>query len=136
VLHAGANEVFGNPFDITLTGEGTALSDTGDADHDGTANMLEDATGSDPLTPTPPPGTLVKSGGTLEFTFNRRTAALAATPLTVEWSDGLTDTWTTLDDSTLTLLNDDGVLQTVRYTLPAGAGRRFVRLRATRVPGP
>jgi hypothetical protein len=133
-LHIDMDQSPANPFDIALLGTGLTLSDTGDEDSDGTANMLEIATGNDPLTPGPAPGVLVKDGDNLECTFNRRVTSLNDTLLTVEWSDDPAGMWTTLDNSFATLLSDDGVMQEIRYTLPAGtSGRRFVRLRATRL---
>ncbi len=132
-LHIAMDQSPANAFDISLLGTGLTLSDTGDEDLDGTANMIEVATGHDPLTPGPAPGVLVKNGGHLEFTFNRRVASLIDTILTVEWADDPAGQWTPLDNSSAVLLSDDGALQEIRYFLSAGdTGRRFVRLRASR----
>jgi len=133
-LHISMDQAPGNPFDIPLLGTGLTLPDTGDEDLDGTPNMLEIATGHDPLTPGPAPGVLTMNGAQLEFTFHRLVASLNDTVLTVEWADDPAGAWTTLDNSSGTLLSDDGILQELRYTLPAGSsGRRCLRLRATRV---
>jgi hypothetical protein len=133
-LHIGMDQSPANPFDIALLGSGLTLSDTGDDDDDGTANMLEIATGNDPLTPGPAPGVLVKNGDNLEFTFTRRVASLNDTLLTVEWTDDPAGLWNTLDNSFAMLVSDNGVMQEIRYTLPAGSsGRRFVRIRSARI---
>ncbi len=132
-LHIASDQAPGDAFDINLTGSGVNLPDLGDEDGDGAANMLEKATGNDPFVAGPHPGVLVKNGNILELTFNRRSASLSEVGLSVEWTDELSDTWTVLDISAASLLDDNGTLQLVRYSFPAGStGRRFVRIRATR----
>ena len=97
-------------------------------------NLLEFATVSDPLTVTPPIGTLVKNGSTLEFTYPRAKAALTEVSYVREFSGPLTGTWSQVGGSVETILSDDGTRQVVLVTTPAGVtGRRFVRLRVTRL---
>ena len=131
-LHIASDQAFGDPFDIALTGTGLSLPDDGDADSDGVLNMLEIATGHDPLTPGPQPGVLVKNGNNLELTFHRRVASFADTTLTVEWSDDPAGLWTTLDNSAAFIVGGDDILQEIRYLAPAGTGHRFLRIRATK----
>ncbi len=134
VLHIDCDQTPGDPFDIGLTGSNVELGDLGDEDGDGAANLLERATGSDPLVSGPHPGDLVKNGSDLVMTFYRRKSMIGEAELTVEWSDTLSGVWTTVDISAAFLLEDDGTLQQLRYTFPAGySGYRFVRLRVTRL---
>jgi Abnormal spindle-like microcephaly-assoc'd, ASPM-SPD-2-Hydin len=132
-IHVASDQLLDDPFDIYVLGTGVTLPADGDEDGDGAANMLEIATGQDPLTPGPHPGVLVKNGADLVMTFPRSVAALADTTLTVEWADDPAGLWTTVDNSFAFLLSDDGVLQQIQYTFPAGTGHRFARIRATRL---
>lgn len=132
-IHVTSDQLLDDPFDIYVLGTGVTLPAEGDEDADGATNMLEIATGQDPLTPGPHPGVLVKNGADLVMTFNRSVAALADTTLTVEWADDPAGLWTTVDNSFAFLLSDDGVLQEIQYTFPAGTGHRFARIRATRL---
>lgn len=151
-LHIASNDADENPFDINLAGTLATASeawrqthfgspyDTGtgadlnDADGDGIVNLLEFATASDPTTPTLSPGRLVKNGNTLEFTYTRRKAALSEMIFRREFSETLAGSWSTVGGTVETVLSDDGVLQQVKTTVPAGSnGKRFVRLRVTRL---
>jgi hypothetical protein len=70
----------------------------------------------------------------MEYTYTRSKTALAEVSFIVEYSDSLlVDSWTNLDaNEVIPPLSDDGTLQTVRTTLPAGSGsRRFVRLKVS-----
>jgi len=132
-IHLVSNESAANPFDINVKGVGTSLSDLGDADSDGTVNMVEQATASDPLTAGPPPGVIAMNGNNLEFTFSKSVAFLFSAYYTIEWSDDL-NIWNGVPEENATILSDDGTVQVVKYTLDAGPnGQRYMRLRVSKV---
>ena len=134
VLHVSSNETFGNAFDVNLSGTGTPMEDAGDADRDGVPNLVELATGTDPFSPNQAPGSLVRNGDVLEFYFNRSIAMAAELSFVLEWSDTLTGSWNNTDGTSPYLLADDGTVQLIRLTVPAGTtGRRYVRLRVSRL---
>ena len=150
-LHLASNDPNENPFDVGLTGTGYTYSeawrvqyfgnpnntgngaDTSDFDRDSLTNLLEFATGSDPARPGSSPGTLVRSGDTLEFTYNRVIGALSDGILfDVEWSDSLSlANWSTAG-VTESILSDDGTLQVVKASVPAATGHRYLHLKVTR----
>lgn len=133
-VHIASDQSFGDPFDIALTGEAVTLPDEGDEDGDGILNMLETALGTDPLVFNSTPGILVKNGANLEFVITRSIAAQTHTALSVEFNDALDGIWTPVDISSAVLESDNGTIQQLRYIFPAGdSGRRFVRLRATKL---
>ncbi|MBX7211791.1 MAG: choice-of-anchor D domain-containing protein [Verrucomicrobiaceae bacterium] len=123
-------------------------ADDADPDHDGMVNILEFYTGANPTTSSPVTGALSPNGSVIEFVYTRATAALGLSGdyqffhnatfsdglIWVEWSDDLSSSswvpsWSTAG-FTDTILSDNGTVQTVKATLPAGtAGHRFVRLR-------
>ncbi len=139
-----------NPFTIPVTGDpstssatwqaswfagltGGETSDTGDADGDGITNLMEYATFSSPLQATGPAGTLVKKGALLEYTITRPLEASAELLYELQWTDTIaTGTWKT-NGTSATVVSDDGIRQTVKFTVPAGTGSRYVRLKVTRV---
>ena len=95
---------------------------------------MEFATASDPLEVSPPIGQLVKNGSTLEFTYTRRKAALGEMTFRREFSETLTGAWSTFGGALETILSNDGEMQQVKVTTPGGSsGKRFVRLRVTRL---
>jgi hypothetical protein len=151
-IEVSSNDPDENPFEIAVSGRVATASEawrlthfgypenTGDAaetadpDGDGLINLMEFATASDPLAATPSVGELVKNGDTLEFTYTRPVAALTEVSYVREFSGFPAGAWFNLDGSAVTILNDDGVTQTVRHSTPAGTGgKRFVRLRVTRL---
>jgi uncharacterized delta-60 repeat protein len=116
----------------TILNEGPA-ADLADPDHDGIPNLLEYATLTPPVAPDPSPGRLALSGDTLEYTFTRPAPAPLFMDYALEWTDSLQHPWTPVDDK-FEVISDDGVRQLVQFTLPAGnSGRRFVRLRVSRL---
>ncbi len=151
-LNIASNDEDENPFDINLTGmratpeldawrqtyfgstaNSGAGADLSDPDRDGVVNLMEFATGSGPWTANAQPGELVKNGSSLEFTWPRRKAALAEISYAVEWSESLTGPWSAAGVSTV-LFTDGSVMQVMKSTLPAGgSGKRFVRLRVSRL---
>ena len=94
-------------------------------------NLIEFATGGFPQVFTPSPGTLVKNGATLEYTYTRPVAAVAELNYQLEASAMLSGSWT-ITGSTEEILGNNGVTQTVKASTPASVGKRFVRLRVTR----
>jgi hypothetical protein len=106
-------------------------ADDFDADADGEANLIEFATGQDPLDSTLSPTPLVVDGANLRFRYTRSKAAFdSGLAFTVEYHDLLDATpWTPAGAGVVMV---DGPLQSVEAIIPAGpAGRRFVRLRVT-----
>ena len=109
-------------------------ADTFDYDRDGLANLLEWACHLSPTSSSVLPANAVRKGATLEFTYTRSVSALnAGTTYTVEWSDTLLgpDPW---DSAGVTeeILSDNGTVQVVKATVPAGGShQRFVRLKVT-----
>jgi hypothetical protein len=90
---------------------------------------MEFATGSNPKAPTQALTGIDKSGAQLSFTYQRSLAAMAEVNYIVEWSDNLAPPWST-QGVTETITSDNGTIQNVQATLPAGnGGSRFVRLR-------
>ena len=119
----------------TTANTGTA-ADTFDANNDGELNLLEFATGQNPLattlaTTTLATTTLVTNGANLDFTYTRSNAALnSGVTFAVEWTDTLAaGSWSTAG-VTQQILTDNGTAQTIRATVPAGTNR-FLRLKVT-----
>jgi uncharacterized delta-60 repeat protein len=148
-LRIVSNDKDETPFDIELTGTGLTTSQTwrqqyfgsiansgdgadlNDFEKDGLVNLLEFATGMHPKESNGPPGTAARNGSELEFTYPRANAAVTAgVQFIVEWSDSLVGlSWSSVG-VTESVLSDNGTVQQVKATLPAGSlGRRFVRLR-------
>ena len=93
-------------------------------------NFAEFCLKLDPTQPSPSAQTLVRNGGNLEYTYTRAKAAvLDGVAFNVQWIDDITQTnWSGVGVSE-SILSDNGVVQQVKATLPAGPnGRRFVRL--------
>lgn len=106
-------------------------ADGSDPDHDGISNLMEFALGLAPNAPSTVPATLVLNGGQLEYTYTRGKAAMGSVSYQVEFNDTFSPTgWSQAGVAeTAPPLFDNGVLQTVKVTIPAGAGKRFVRLK-------
>ena len=107
-----------------------------DPDGDGQCNLLEWATD---LVPTLSDGSVTNAflfEGEVVFRYRRSVEAInAGAVFAVEWSDSLPGTgWSTAGVAEQ-VLADDGIVQEVQATLPAGStGRRFVRLSVTGPP--
>lgn len=117
---------FGNP-----SGLGDE-ADLADKDRDGQVNLIEFATGQNPLLSTPRPIALTKNGSSLEFSWPRYKCPAGQVTFIVEWSDSMTAaTWSTTGVTSV-ILSDNGTVEQMKSTLPAGAGgKRFVRLRVS-----
>ncbi|MGJ8696582.1 MAG: hypothetical protein ACSHYF_09710 [Verrucomicrobiaceae bacterium] len=106
-------------------------ADSFDADGDGEVNLLEFATGQNPLVGSRAETPVGVSGGGLEFRYSRSKTALAdGVNFLVEWSDSLlSDSWSGLGVFE-TLESENSEVENVVATLPMGeAGRRFVHLK-------
>ncbi|MBE7495933.1 MAG: cadherin-like beta sandwich domain-containing protein [Verrucomicrobiaceae bacterium] len=119
------------------TGNIGNAADSFDFDNDGLVNLIEWACGLNPTTANTLPATTVRNGAFIEFTYTRSKAAVnAGAVFTVEWSDTLPgpDPWSAAG-VVEEVLSDDGALQQVKATIPAGSnGRRFVHLKVTAPP--
>ena len=113
----------------SITDSGNA-ADNADEDEDGVPNLVEYALAMSPSAHDILPISISKAGNTLEFIFRRNSTATDVT-ITTEWSDTLGDDWSSADVTT-TLLSDNLTTQQLKATVPAGTGRRYLRLRATR----
>jgi len=111
-----------------------ANNDSTDSNHDGETNLLEFATGQSPHDNTVATTGIDSDDSNLEFTYTRSNAAIAdGIIFTVEWNDTLQAAAWSHTGVNETIVGDDGTLQSIQATLPAGdSGRRFVRLRITR----
>ncbi|MEY3898332.1 MAG: hypothetical protein RLZZ214_3853, partial [Verrucomicrobiota bacterium] len=103
-------------------------ADTYDGNHDGENNLMEFATGQDPLAATLALTILALTPGPdLEFTYTRNRDAFNEGYLfTVESSDTLAPPWTTFGPGSVIV---DGPVQTVKAILAPGISSRFARLK-------
>lgn len=116
----------------TTSNTGNA-ADSADPDFDGISNLLEFATGTLPKVSNIPPGSLVKSGATLDFSYRRSHAAVAdGFTFAVEWSDTLGIDWSVHHViQQVVPSTDDGTAELWQATMPAGeANKRFVRMKS------
>ncbi len=106
-------------------------ADSADADGDGETNLLEFATGQDPMGQSQTRTPMKLRDGELEFRYSRSKAAVAdGVSFLVEWSGSLLDhSWTALGVLE-TLESEDQELEHILATLPRGEEeKRFVHLR-------
>lgn len=107
----------------------TTNNDTTDSNNDGESNLLEYATGQNPLSSTRTTTTLTKNGNLLDFIYIKNKSATDVT-YTVEWSDTLSNnSWSSANVTTIQ--SDNGSTQQIKASMPAGITRRFARLKIT-----
>ena len=104
-------------------------ADTATPAGDGIPNLMKYALNLDPTKPSKLPTSANLNGSNLECYYTRSTAAVnGGTQYQVEWSDDLS-TWSSTG-VTQTILSDDGTVQQIKASMPAGSGgHRFVHLR-------
>lgn len=112
---------------VNGTSGGPAL----DPDHDGIPNALEYALNLNPALTSSLPATFSPSGGGWEYVYTRSKAAVTGgMQFQVEWSETLLAAGWSGSGVTEEILSDNGTVQQVKATIPAGSlGRRFARLR-------
>ncbi len=114
-----------------IESSGFAANDV-DLNFDGENNLLEFASGQNPRSFTTLEATLQKVGERLEFTYTRSKAALAdGFVFAVESSDSLSGWLWSVSGITQEVIENNEVRQTIKATMSAGNGRKFVRLRVT-----
>ena len=116
----------------TTANTGTA-ADSFDSNGDGESNLIEFATAQNPTAATTAMPAIEKNGATLELTYTRSLAAMSdGVSFAAEWRDDLgAGTWSSAG-VTEQILTDNGTVQTVKASVAAGSGPRFLRLRVTR----
>ena len=150
-IHITSNDADESSFDITLTGTGTVglsaieswrqtwfgittnagtAADNADSDHDGLVNVMEFALGMNPTAAGSPTFQTTLSNGAFEFTYTRMKIAVnAGYTFHVPWTETLNGIDWSEAGVTQVVVADNGTVQTVKATIPAGSsGRRFVRL--------
>lgn len=144
-----SNDADENPFTFHIAGAGTLTAleswrethfgttsnsgdaaDTADPEDDGIANLMEWALNLSPMNPDTLPTTLARNGSNIEFTYSRSVAAVnAGAGFSVQWSDTLAAASWSSSGVSEQILGDDGIMQSVKATVPAGSGGwRFVHL--------
>ncbi|MBL9131306.1 MAG: hypothetical protein JNG86_08915 [Verrucomicrobiaceae bacterium] len=116
----------------TTSNSGDA-ADTADPERDGLSNLLEWACALDPTLSSTLPTPTEVTGGNVEFSYTRSTAAVnAGAVFAVQWSDGMASNDWHATGVTQTMTGGDATTQQMTATVPAGTGgRRFVRLHVT-----
>jgi len=110
-----------------------ADNDNTDSNKDGETNLLEFATGQNPHANTLTTTGIGRSGANIEFTYTRSKAAMSdGITFTVEWSDSLAPGSWSGTGVTEQILGDDGTVQSVRSSVGAGSGSRFLHLRVSK----
>jgi hypothetical protein len=112
-------------------------ADTFDANHDGEVNLLEFATAQNPHAGSRAVLTAIRSASALEVTYTRSKAAFTGgLVFTIEWSDTLAPNSWSDDLVGQNILTDNGTIQTVKATVPAGPAvpMRYARLKVTQAP--
>ena len=110
-------------------------ADNADPDGDGVTNLMEYATGANPLTSSPVDTPLgPPSGGFFEFDYTRNVIALNELTFSVEWRDDLVNgAWSNVGVTAPTILSTNGSIQQVKVLVPTGSHDfRFVHLKVTK----
>ena len=110
-------------------------ADFADPDFDGCANLLEYATGSNPILPHASPISAVLTRTSIDLYYPRSHAAVInGFAFNVEWSDTLANDWSTADVTQSPVPgSDDGIIETIHASvpIPSGKSRRFVHLKVS-----
>jgi hypothetical protein len=117
----------------TAANSGNA-ADTLDPNNDGEVNLLEFATAQNPLGNSRVVLTAIRTASALEVTYTRSKAAFTGgVVFTVEFSDTLAPTSWSTNGVTQSILTDNGTVQSVKATIPAGPTipNRYARLKVT-----
>lgn len=110
----------------------TQTNMTADPDADGLNNLLEWALHLDPLLPDSFQPMLDTNFTSIRFRYLRRTILPGSAQFEVQWSDSLSDDWTSADVVTEKPIRVDDHRESVLATIPASpSGRRFVRVMLT-----
>jgi hypothetical protein len=109
------------------SGNSAIAGNDADPDGDGLPNLIEYALGLDPNSPSTAPAPQVV-GGTLSITYTVNLLATDAN-LVAEWSGDLAN-WGNAGIA-LETLGETGPLRTVRASIPAASGSRFLHLKVT-----
>ncbi|TAE77927.1 MAG: glycosyl hydrolase family protein [Verrucomicrobia bacterium] len=102
-----------------------------DPDRDGLTNLIEWALHLDAMVPGSFDPDFAKNGALLDFTYTRRKIAPGEAEFQVEWSDSLNNAWSSSGVAE-TRISQTPETETMEATIPAGLGRRFVRLNVRR----
>ena len=107
--------------------DANTIGSAADPDHDGLNNLLEWALHLDPKMPDTFQPVLANNGLVLTYTYIRRKTAPGEADFQVEWSDTLNNAWSTSGVAE-SRISETAETETMEATMPAGTGRRFVRL--------
>lgn len=153
VLSIASNDLSDDPFTVRLSGIGTSPgaawrqqyfgsplnegpgADLNDADHDGSVNLLEFATGGNPLQPDRPSITVSVRDGILHVTHQQHQAAAGEVSLLPEWSNDPGTQWHPATAAPVVISEDDH-FRSLQTSFPVQGLRLFVRFRATRLQIP
>ncbi len=120
----------------TAANSGNA-ADTFDPDNDGEINLLEYATSQNPNASSRAVLSAVRTASALEVSYTRSKAAFTSgVVFTVEWSDTLAPNSWSAALVTQHILTDNGTLQSVKATVPAGPAisKRYARIKIMGAP--
>jgi hypothetical protein len=102
-----------------------------DPDADGLPNVLEWALHLSATVPGTFAPQIDPAGPSRYFTYTRRRTAPGAATFQVEWSDTLTNPWSTAGVGNPELVSQTSSSETVAVPIPVNSARRFFRLRVT-----
>jgi hypothetical protein len=110
-------------------------ADDADPDHDGVSNLMEYATGGNPLSTSPLHTPVGKpDGGFVEFDYSVNTVALNELTFSVEWRDNLTiGGWSATGVTAPVVISSNDTTELVKVMVPTGGGNaRFMHLLVTK----
>ncbi len=109
-------------------------ADLADANNDGEINLLEYATAQNPNATSRVVISAIRTASAVEITYTRsKTALTGGVIFAIEWSDTLAPNSWAAAGVTQTILSDNGTVQSIKATIPAGPTIpvRFARLKVT-----